>query len=86
MTTDFLFDEPLASQLEAMRARARAKRQIIYDCLQARVTQDGERVECRKGKRLDHSSTNGSKSLRTVLRGGGAAICQHCKGYKRNDD
>jgi len=85
MTTDFLFDEPLASQLEAMRALARAKRRIIYDCAVARVTDDGQDVICTKGNQLRGRP---SVNLRAVFRGVASSTCQQCPDHdsRREND
>jgi len=67
------FDEPLASQLEAKRDHARAKRRITYDCFNA-VVRDGQ-VNCVRG----HLSN--SVPLLTVLRGRSTAVCVKCADY-----
>ena len=67
------FEEPLASQLEAKRNAARAKRHITYDCFNAVVT-DG-RVRCVRGRLAD------SIPLLTVLRGRSTAVCVKCADY-----
>jgi hypothetical protein len=67
------FEEPLASQLEAKRNAARAKRHITYDCFNA-VVMDG-RVKCLRGRLVD------SIPLLTVLRGRSTAMCVNCADY-----
>ncbi len=69
---EILYEEPRAKELERERAKARAKRRITYDCHRARVK--GDQVLC---SHLDRRSL----SLRSVLRGRSASVCQKCTYY-----
>ena len=68
-----LFEEPLASQLEAKRDLARTKRRITYDCFNA-VFSDG-------GVRCTREHFVHSIPLITVLRGRSTAVCVKCADY-----
>jgi len=72
------FEEPLASQLEAKRYAARAKRRITYDCFHA-VLVDGV-VICDKGHFPQPIP------LLTVLRGRSTAACARCREYDNGDE
>ena len=70
---DTYFGEPHATNLEAMRSEARAKRRIVYDCFHAIVI--GDKVGCARGyfaKLLPFLA---------VLRGRGTTICAGCVDY-----
>ena len=69
--TDSYYQEPTATKLEELRAKARSKWRITYDCYNAGL-QDN-RVVCSKG----HSFLSlGSLSLLSVLRGRTSIICR----------
>jgi hypothetical protein len=67
------FDDPLATQLEMKRDRARTKRRITYDCFNAVVIDS--QVNCTRG----HFTI--SIPLVTVLRGRSTAVCVKCADY-----
>lgn len=80
MLANFYFEEPMASQLEAMREKARARHyRITYDCFSAVVNKD--KVTCKKGHRLER----GSMGLLSVLRGRTSKVCQTCPYYDGDD-
>ena len=68
---DYLFIEPLATELEQMREGARKKRRITYDCFSAKV--GGDKVVCAEGYLLGRRLT-----LLSVLRGQSSRVCQDC--------
>lgn len=71
--TDVLFSEPLATDMEVLRAEARAKRQIMFDCRNALV-RDERLVTCRW-----HVAP---ATLRAVLRGRSSGMCARCAFYE----
>ena len=85
--SDSLFESPRAEQLDGLREVARHKRRIVYDCFKAKVfdSTDGVRVRCPHNILAPHHD-DGSMDLRTVLRGGGAKVCQDCPLYDDVDD
>jgi len=74
-----LYEEPLATQLEAMRAEARSKRRLTFDCYNTR--ERGDRVICWLGIMLHNDSLDCGLPLLSVLKGRSALICQKCKFY-----
>jgi len=87
MDNNELFTEPIASKLEGMRATARTKRRITYDCLNAIVTSD--RVKCRCNhffKRPGAMNGDGSTDLHAVLKGRSPLICAKCTDYDHSKD
>jgi len=81
----FLFTEPHASELAQLRIKAREKRRITYDCLNAIVhyyPQDC--VKCKMGHRIGRGA-EGQKDLLSVLAGRSALVCQNCKDYNADD-
>jgi len=80
-----LFQEPIATQLASFRDKARKKRRIAYDCMNAIVV--GEYVLCKRGHEFKPLSVpgkhtpKGAVSLFSVLRGRTPRVCQGCKDY-----
>lgn len=70
---DNLFREPIATQLENKRNAKRGKRQITYDCWEAKVK--GGHVYCKRGYSLGQ---HGTLSLEQVLNGGSCEACHKC--------
>lgn len=79
---DEYFVEPMASSLEGMRAIARTKRHITFDCLNAIVVLSGVKCQCgHRFKRPGDVSGGGSASLLTILRGRSPQVCAKCTDY-----
>lgn len=76
MAENKVFNEPVATQLERLRAIRRTKHRITYDCFNAIVGADDE-VKCRKNHAFLIKKT-GTVSLLTVLKGGSNTICEKC--------
>lgn len=77
---DYLFEEPVATQLEEKRATARRKkRKLVYDCFAAKVRED--RVFCGEGYSLNTKSPDGMMLLTAVLSGRTTSRCQICAYY-----
>ena len=64
-------------------SRAVGKR-LTYDCLRART--EGVRVKCALGHRLSMSSSDGSASLDSVLKGVAFSTCKRCSDYISEQD
>jgi len=79
---DYIFTEPDASNLAKLRIKAREKRLIPYDCLNAIV--DGDKVICKKGNIIGRHKT-GSMDLVSALAGRSALVCQDCKDYDTDE-
>ena len=76
-----LYEEPIAALLDEMRAKARAKRRITFDCYHA--TEREGHVYCKVGFKLH---PRGYIALLTVLRGGSSIVCKKCKFYSPGND
>lgn len=82
---DMLFQEPEATQLACMRIKARGKRQITYDCMNAVV--QGSKALCKLGHKflaVGRDKVTGREigmSLRIILRGRSSSACTHCPDY-----
>ena len=76
-----LYDEPIATILEKMRAKAATKRRITYDCFNAICKSD--RVVCKLGIKLH--PLRGSMPLLSVLAGRGALVCKKCRFYEEEE-
>ena len=76
-----VFQEPMATQITALRIKARQKRRLTYDCLNAIVR--NESVRCRKAHKLASVGNRHipGMGLLSVLKGRSAQICQKCKDY-----
>lgn len=75
------FEEPVATELEQLRAKARLRHRIPYDCFNAIVdSKEPERVVCKKGHRLGITRTS-SLLLVSVLRGRASSMCRSCFEY-----
>jgi len=74
----YLFSEPAATMFDDMRAEARTKRHISYDCYNAVVK--GDRVRCKLGYQIG-SRRDGGMTLLQVLRGRSCRVCQDCVDY-----
>jgi hypothetical protein len=82
MDNSYIFTEPHTSNLAKLRIKAREKRRITYDCLNAIV--EGDKVKCRKGNVIGRAQ-NGTASLLSVLSGRSAKVCQECKEYDADE-
>lgn len=71
------FTEPVASELEAMRDKARTQRHITFDCYHTRVKNG--KVYCAKGHKL-------SLTLLKVLKGRSTYICRDCPDYNNGGE
>jgi len=81
-TTGALFTEPVSSDLTASRIKARQKRRLTYDCMNARAV--GERVHCKAGywfPQRGRSAEYRGLDLVGVLAGRSGRICQTCPSY-----
>lgn len=83
-----LFQSPTAERLEQDRAEARSayhhgshsKGRLTYDCFNALVSHDRERVYCAEGNLLGLGK-DGTVRLAQVLRGTKMGACQKCEDY-----
>lgn len=79
-----LFTEPVSSDLTASRIKARQKRRLTYDCMNARVK--GDRVICRDGYLFPQIGCGKGGEyigldLVGVLAGRSSSVCQGCEDY-----
>lgn len=78
---DEFFKRKAAEKMADMREKARRRRRIPYDCMNAVVV--GGEVVCKLGYRFPphaHSKKT-SMPLLTVLRGRSNIVCQKCRDY-----
>lgn len=74
------FVEPIASTLEKLRAKARSKQRITYDCYSAIVKCN--RVFCRAGYTFRSNGRSRGIALLSVLRGRSSRTCRSCLDYR----
>lgn len=76
---DVFFEETVATELSELRAEARGKGRITYDCMNSAVA--GESIICKKGYKLKGKRSDGSLGLLSVLRGHLCSMCRKCNLY-----
>lgn len=78
------YTSPHAEILDRKCKKARETGRIILDCFHTTVF--GDRVTCRLGCPLHHTSKDGSVALIAVLKGHKVAICKECPSYDDKDE
>jgi len=68
------FEEPMASEFDKMRDKARRNRVLTYDCHNNRLD-DKRRVICKKGHKMY------KLSVLECLKGRSTSTCQNCKDF-----
>lgn len=74
-----IYQEPAASNLDALRVKSRATgKHLTYDCRWATIRED--RVACAKGRILG-ASHDGTAFALAILRGVSMSACQGCEDF-----
>lgn len=78
---DSFFEEPRASELEAMGEKARKKRgRIAFDCYNTIYPARGNRVKCRLGHSMGLHK-GGTMDLESVMAGRTGSGCRRCPDF-----
>ena len=80
------FEGSQAKALQLLREKARARHNIIYDCVHAYLADSpgGLVVYCRKGH-FDSRLPGSTNSFANVLKGRGPRICHACPDFEEGD-
>lgn len=75
-----IWEEPRASDFDAMREKARKKGKITFDCHNAMYPQKGNLVRCRLGHKMG-TNKDGYMHLYNVMAGRTGVGCRRCPDF-----